>query len=88
MKATGMPASLDQAGAVKSFGDLPLIVLTASLDQEAGWQAMQAELLQLSSNSQQLFADKSDHNIQFDQPDAAVGAIVQMVEQLRQAARK
>lgn len=29
---------------------------------------MQAELLQLSSNSQQLIADKSDHNIEIDQP--------------------
>ncbi len=84
----GMPASMDQASAVKSFGDLPLIVLTASLDQGAGWQALQGGLLQLSSNSQQLFAEKSDHNIQFDQPQAAVGAIVQMVEQLRQPAKK
>jgi pimeloyl-ACP methyl ester carboxylesterase len=84
----GMPASMDQASAVKSLGDLPLIVLTARLDQGAGWQALQTGLLQLSSNSQQLFAEKSDHNIQFDQPQAAVGAIVQMVEQLRQTAKK
>ena len=28
-------------------------------------------------------AKHSGHNIEFDQPDAAVGAIVQMVEQLR-----
>jgi pimeloyl-ACP methyl ester carboxylesterase len=84
----GLPASLDQAYAVKSFGDLPLIVLTAGLNQEAGWSALQAGLLQLSPNSQQLFAEKSGHNIQFEQPEAAVGAIVQMVEQLRQSARK
>jgi hypothetical protein len=30
-----------------------------------------------------LIADKSGHNIEFDQPAAAVGAIVQMVEQIR-----
>ena len=47
---------------------------------------MQTELLGLSSTSQQLFADKSGHNIEFDQPEAAVGAIVEMVEQLRRRA--
>jgi hypothetical protein len=30
-----------------------------------------------------LFATESGHNIEFDQPDAAVGAIVQMVEHVR-----
>jgi pimeloyl-ACP methyl ester carboxylesterase len=84
----GIPASLAQAGAVKSFGDLPLIVLSRGLDQEPDWQRMQAELLQLSSNSQQLIADKSAHNIELDQPQAAVGAIVKMVEQLRQSVKK
>jgi pimeloyl-ACP methyl ester carboxylesterase len=84
----GIPASLDQAAAVKSFGDLPLIVLSRGLDQKPDWQAMQAELLQLSSNSQQLIADKSGHNIELDQPQAAVDAIVKMVEHLRQEKRK
>ena len=81
-----MPASLDQAGAVKSFGDVPLIVLSRGLDADPDWQKMQAELLQLSSNSQAVVADKSGHNIHFDQPDAAVGAIGRMVERVRQAA--
>ena len=44
---------------------------------------MQTELLQLSSNSQQMFADKSGHNIEIDQPEAAVTAIVKMVSQLQ-----
>ena len=44
---------------------------------------MQAELLQLSSNSRQMMADNSGHNIQIDQPEAAVAAIVNMVSQLR-----
>ena len=80
----GMPASGVQASAVKSFGDLPLIVLTASLNDIPGWPAWQTELLQLSSNSQQLFAENSGHNIEFDEPDAAVKAILKMVEQIRQ----
>jgi pimeloyl-ACP methyl ester carboxylesterase len=83
-ESTGMPQSFMQAGAVKTFGDLPLIVLSRGLEPDQDWQAMQTELLDLSSHSQQLFADKSGHNIQLDQPDAAVTAIVQMVAQLRE----
>ena len=70
-EGTGMPESFIQAGAVKTFGDVPLIVLSRGLDPDKDWQAMQAELLQLSSRSQQLIADTSGHNIQLDQPDAA-----------------
>lgn len=79
----GMGASLAQAGAVTTFGDLPLIVLSRGLDTDPTWQQMQAELLQLSTNSRQLIADTSGHNIQMDQPEAAVGAIVTMVTLLR-----
>lgn len=78
-----MPESGAQARAVKTFGDLPLIVLSRGLDQKPDWQVMQAELLQLSSNSQQLIADKSGHNIEIDQPEAAVAAIGKIVEQIR-----
>lgn len=80
---SSVQVSLAQAEAVSSFGDLPLIVLTATLNQQADWQTMQTELLLLSSNSQQLFADKSGHNLEIDQPEAAVAAIVNMVSQLR-----
>jgi pimeloyl-ACP methyl ester carboxylesterase len=69
---------------VKSFGDLPVIVLTARLNDTPGWQEWQTELLQLSSNSQQLFAENSGHNIQIEQPEAAVAAILKMVELVRQ----
>jgi hypothetical protein len=69
---------------VPTFGDIPLIVLSRGLDPDRDWQAMQTELLQLSSHSQQMVADKSGHNVQLDQPEAAVAAIVQMVAQLRQ----
>jgi pimeloyl-ACP methyl ester carboxylesterase len=78
-----IPDSMAQAGAVSTFGDLPLIVLTGKLNQTPGWQAGQAELPKLSSNSQQLIADKSGHTIAIDQPDAAVAAILNMVEQVR-----
>lgn len=80
---TNVQVSLAQASAVSSFGDLPLIVLTAALNQQADWQTMQTELLLLSSNSQQMMADKSGHNMEVDQPEAAVAAIANMVSRLR-----
>jgi pimeloyl-ACP methyl ester carboxylesterase len=79
----GMGAGLTQAAAVTTFGDLPLIVLSRGLDPDPEWQGLQAELLLLSSNSQQLFDDKSAHNIHLEQPEAAIGAIVKMVEMVR-----
>jgi hypothetical protein len=81
-ESQGMPAAGAEASAVKTFGDLPLIVLTAKLNNIPGWPEWQTELLQLSSDSQQLFAE-SDHNIHFEEPDAAVAVILQMVEQIR-----
>ena len=86
-ESQGMPASSVEASAVKTFGDLSLIVLTANLNNISGWQEWQTELLQLSSNSQQLFAE-SGHNIHFEKPDVAVAAILQMVEQVRQSTQK
>jgi pimeloyl-ACP methyl ester carboxylesterase len=79
----GMAEGGAQAKAVQTLGALPLIVLSAGKNPIVGWTDWQASLLQLSSNSQQLIAEKSDHNIQISQPDAAVAAIVKMVEQLR-----
>lgn len=83
-----LPASATEAAAVTSFGDLPLIVLTARLNNNPGWTEWQNELLQLSSNSEHLFAENSGHVIQFDQPDAAVSAILKMVELVRQSTQK
>jgi pimeloyl-ACP methyl ester carboxylesterase len=84
----GTSESLAQAGAVHSFGALPLIVLSRGLlvDPDPAWQTMQTEFLELSSSSQQLFADKSGHSIEFDQPEAAIAAIEKMVELTRDQA--
>ena len=84
----GIGSSLAQASAVTSLGDLPLIVVSRGLASDADWQRLQADLLRLSSRSEQRFADRSGHNVQIDQPEAVVGAIVAMVERVRgQAAR-
>jgi len=87
-ESQGMPVSGAQAAAVKSFGDLPLIVLTARLNNIQGWQEWQTELLQLSSNSQQLFAENSGHNAQAEEPEAAIAAILQMVRQVRETVKR
>ena len=81
----GMSEGGAQARVVTTLGALPLIVLSARLDDTADHHASQAGFLQLSTNSQQLFAEHSDHNIQLEQPEAAVAAILQMVEQVRQS---
>jgi pimeloyl-ACP methyl ester carboxylesterase len=83
-----MPQSFVQAGAVSSFGATPLIVLSRGQTKESDqdWQRMQTELVGLSANSQQLFAENSGHNIEIDQPEAAVGAIEKMVELTRDQA--
>ena len=83
-ESQGLPASAAEAAAVKTFGDLPLIVLTAKLNDIPGWPEWQTELLELSSNSQHLFAENSGHTIQVDEPEAAVAAILQMVQQVRE----
>lgn len=81
----GVPDSGAQAAAVTTFGDLPLIVLTAGLNDNPGWPEWQSELLQLSSNSQQMIAENSGHTVQLDEPQMAVDAILQMVGASRNA---
>ena len=84
----GMSEGGAQAKAVTTLGALPLIVLSAGLDETADHTASQAGFLQLSSNSQQFFAEESGHEIHIEQPEAAVAAIVKMVELVRQTVKK
>jgi pimeloyl-ACP methyl ester carboxylesterase len=79
----GMSEGGAQARAVTTLGALPLIVLSRGKDLDAKHTAAQAELLQLSTDSQQLVADHSGHPIMIEQPEVAVAAIVKMVKQLR-----
>jgi pimeloyl-ACP methyl ester carboxylesterase len=79
----GMSEGGAQARAVTTLGTLPLIVLSRGKDLDAKHTTAQARLLQLSTDSQQLFAEQSGHPIMIEQPEAAVGAILKMVEQVR-----
>jgi len=87
-EARGMTEGGAQARAVTTLGDLPLIVLSRGKDMDADSTASQARYLQLSSNNQQLFAEESGHNIELEQPEAAIAAILKMVELVRQANQK
>jgi pimeloyl-ACP methyl ester carboxylesterase len=84
----GMTEGGAQARAVTTLGDLPLIVLSRGKDMDADSAASQARYLQLSTDSEQLFADHSGHAIQIEQPDAAISAIIQMVRQVREPATR
>lgn len=84
----GMSEGGAQARDVTTLGALPIIVLSRGKDQEAKHTAAQTALLELSTNSQQFFAEQSGHNIMIDQPEASVAAIARMVELVRQSAQK
>lgn len=85
-----------QAAEVTSFGDRPLIVLTAGMvapmpgvpDSVPAalyrtWVVLQDELASLSTNSVHKIIEGSTHYIQFDAPDAVVQAIGEVVESVR-----
>lgn len=82
-ESKGIAQGLARASAVDSLGSLPLIVVSRGSDQKPDWHTIQTDLLDLSTQGQQVIADKSGHNVHLDQPEAAVRAIVQMVEQIR-----
>jgi pimeloyl-ACP methyl ester carboxylesterase len=82
----------------RSIGDKPLIVLTAGLPEDPPpgvspdqfariSQEMQAELPQISSNSTQIVAAKSQHFIQMENPKLVIASIRQVVDAVRTRGR-
>ena len=82
-ETAGIPASLHQAGEVTALGDLPLTVVSRGLNSDPVWNAKQADLLRLSSNSTQVIARHSGHNVELDEPQVAAAAIVDLVKRVR-----
>jgi pimeloyl-ACP methyl ester carboxylesterase len=89
-------ASAAQMQATGHLGSLPMVVITAGIDEwpddfppaisramEQDWMAAQQELAALSSNSTHIIAAESNHSIQECQPDLVIEAIRTMVEKLR-----
>ncbi len=85
-----------QTQPVSALGDLPLTVIShgqldanavpPSLGQqvrdeyENAWQKLQAEITSLSTRSRRIVAERSGHNIIFDQPEIIVESILEMIE--------
>ena len=82
-ETAGIPASLNQAGEVTTFGALPLTVVSRGRNLNPAWMAGQTALTQLSSNSTQVIARHSGHNVELDEPQVAAAAIVDMVKRVR-----
>jgi len=97
-----MPALLDEARQVTSFGSVPLRVVTGTSparDQEEvpdaalraemnrTWYALQREQLRLSTRSAQLLAPKSGHYVQLEQPEIVTEAIKQVLDQMAATGR-
>jgi len=89
-----MPAIFQETSKIDSFGDIPLIVMSATdrdrfdkmisdtkLKNELidALDKTQKDLLGLSSNSEQILVANSGHYINEDQPDAIINALKMMI---------
>ncbi|MFN8595345.1 MAG: alpha/beta hydrolase [Anaerolineae bacterium] len=91
--------TLAQARAVKSLGNMPLVVLVATDPTRTDWGDIQPEVaarldqiwldlhmeyLTLSTDSHLIRAEHSGHFIQTDEPQLVIDAILDMVDKVRQ----
>jgi len=90
-----VPALLDEARKVTSFGDIPLRVVTGTSPTRGKevadvavrkeinriWGELQKDQLRLSTRSAQLLATKSEHYVQLTQPEIVTAAIKQLLNQ-------
>lgn len=73
--------SLEQVRTAKSFGSIPLIVLTGGLqpfhteESMAAWMRFQRELANLSTNKQHIIVEDAGHAIHMDQPQVVINVI-------------
>jgi pimeloyl-ACP methyl ester carboxylesterase len=88
--------SQEELAARRSFGDLPLIVLTADRfsanpwedaaavrARQDDWNAGHAELAARSKRGTSIMVSNSAHFIQLDQPDAVIAAVKKVVAEVR-----
>jgi len=81
-----LPQALEQAGAVRSLGDLPLVVVTAARDAQDGWLPLQDEMAVLSTNSAHRVMPQATHSSLIeDERDSRTSsqAIRELVEAVR-----
>jgi len=85
-----LPIALAQAGSVRCLGDLPLIVVTAAQDAQAGWLPLQDEMSALSRNSHhRVLANATHSSLIEDEHDARISsqAIREVVASARSGKR-
>lgn len=83
-----LPTALQQAQALTSLGDRPLIVVTAGSGQQAGWLTAQQQMTVLSTDSVQRVVASATHSslIIGDEAAASTQAILDMVDAVRTGA--
>jgi pimeloyl-ACP methyl ester carboxylesterase len=72
----------DQLRAARPLGNLPVVVLSAgkALQQVSNWETVQKNLVALSNNSRWTIVENSLHNIAFDDPDAVITAVQDVIQ--------
>jgi len=89
-EALGVEISEKQVRDAKTFPNVPLIVLSATIhgpingalnskSNKKQWARLQEELTALSTDSQQIIANNTGHCIQLEKPWLVIGAINEMV---------
>ena len=78
-QAESLPRSAAQVAATGDYGDMPLVVLSASDSCPTGAKENE-DLTRLSSQGKHIVASKSGHWIHLDEPDLVVEAIREVVE--------
>jgi hypothetical protein len=84
-----MPETDAQERAVKSLGDMPLVVLSATLpadETRRAWNEFSAELAGLSSNSSHRLVDGATHMslaLKQEHAQVTIEAILQVIEAAR-----
>ena len=81
-QAESLPRSAAQVAATGDYGDMPLVVLSASDSCPTGAKENE-DLTRLSSQGKHIVASKSGHWIHLDEPDLVVEAIREVVESVR-----
>jgi pimeloyl-ACP methyl ester carboxylesterase len=80
-----LPATLRQAHAAESFGDRPLVVVSASRDAQRGWLQAQDEMAALSAHSSHRIVPSTHLDLVMDQAAsrASIEAIGEVVRAVR-----
>jgi pimeloyl-ACP methyl ester carboxylesterase len=81
---------------ITSFGNIPLVVITGDSPrrydslpealrevERKTWMKLQSDQLNLSTDSRQIFAKKSEHYVQIDEPGVVSHTIIDMISKIR-----